>query len=103
MKIAASVTDLVGNTPLVRINRITAGCKAEVVAKAQASVSRRCCGKVPRYRTMTWPDWGRGAGSSHLMRAPGDQSGTFNEFGDKAVPGIRGQRVADLQCHIMQA
>jgi len=35
MKIAASVTDLVGNTPLVRINRLTAGCKAEVVAKLE--------------------------------------------------------------------
>jgi len=35
MKIAASVTDLVGNTPLVRINRLTAGSRAEVVAKLE--------------------------------------------------------------------
>jgi cysteine synthase A len=35
MKIAASVTDLVGNTPLVRINRLAAGAKAEVVAKLE--------------------------------------------------------------------
>jgi cysteine synthase A len=35
MKIAASVTDLVGNTPLVRINRLTAGLKAEVLAKLE--------------------------------------------------------------------
>ena len=35
MKIAASVTDLVGNTPLVRINRLTVGSQAEVVAKLE--------------------------------------------------------------------
>jgi cysteine synthase A len=35
MRIAASVTDLVGNTPLVRINRLSAGLKAEVVAKLE--------------------------------------------------------------------
>jgi len=35
MKIAASVTDLVGNTPLVRINRLSAGLKAEVLAKLE--------------------------------------------------------------------
>ena len=32
MKIANNVTDLVGNTPLVRLNRVTEGAKAEVVA-----------------------------------------------------------------------
>ena len=31
MKISNSVTALIGNTPLVRINRITAGCAGEVV------------------------------------------------------------------------
>ena len=35
MNIASSVIDLVGNTPLVRINRIAAGCHAQVVAKLE--------------------------------------------------------------------
>lgn len=35
MKIANSVTDLIGNTPLVRIRRLSAGCGAEVVAKLE--------------------------------------------------------------------
>ncbi len=35
MKIANSVTDLVGNTPLVRINRLIEGAKAEVAAKLE--------------------------------------------------------------------
>jgi cysteine synthase A len=34
-KIANSITDLIGNTPLVRLNRITAGIGAEVVAKLE--------------------------------------------------------------------
>jgi cysteine synthase A len=35
MAIANSVTDLIGNTPLVRINRIKNGAKADIVAKLE--------------------------------------------------------------------
>ncbi len=35
MKIANNVTELVGNTPLVRINRLTEGSVAEIVAKLE--------------------------------------------------------------------
>ena len=35
MKIADSALGLVGNTPLVRLNRIAQGCDAQVVAKLE--------------------------------------------------------------------
>jgi cysteine synthase A len=35
MKIAANVTELIGNTPLVRLNRLSEGAQAEIVLKLE--------------------------------------------------------------------
>ena len=42
-KIAGFIADLIGNTPLLKLNRVTKGCKGEVVAKLE---SFNPCGSI---------------------------------------------------------
>jgi len=42
-KIAKFISELIGNTPLLRLNRVTVGCKGEVIAKLE---SFNPCGSV---------------------------------------------------------
>ena len=38
MKIANSITELIGNTPLVKLNNLTKGLKAEIAVKLEFSI-----------------------------------------------------------------
>jgi cysteine synthase A len=42
-KIANVISELIGHTPLLRLNRVTAGCKGEVIAKLE---SFNPCGSI---------------------------------------------------------
>ena len=41
MKIANNITELIGNTPLVKLNRLTEGLKAQIAVKLEFFQSRQ--------------------------------------------------------------
>ena len=56
MNIANTVTDLIGNTPLVRINRINEGTGATIAAKAVLNVAPKTIGHDRRNKGLTSPN-----------------------------------------------
>ena len=56
MTIADNITQLIGNTPLIRLRRVTDGAGAEVVAKLEASgysqIREMKSGKIMTYKAV---------------------------------------------------
>ena len=85
MKIAKDVTELIGNTPLVRLNKVTEGCVAEVVAKRGGPPCRMRSDNGPEFSAQVVRSWLEEAGSGTLYVAPGSpwQNGYAESFHSK--------------------